>query len=89
VVGWAGEVQLVGIGRAVGMPVRGVVHFALVTPDGAAGPGATLVTGMADDALIGGGDAGAAPQIDRPLGMARRAPPGSECRCPPSGSDPA
>src|SRR3954454_4781168 len=63
VVAWEAEVQLVGVGGPVGMPVRCVVHFAVVTPYGAVGPGATLVSRVADDALVRGGDACAAPQV--------------------------
>ncbi len=56
VVGRAGEDQAVGIGD----PIGAVVHFPVIAP---------AVAGVADDALIGGGDAGLATQLQRPLGV--------------------
>lgn len=55
VVGSAAEVQMVGVGASVGIPIRSVVHLAFVAGHCAAGTGTTLIASVADDALINGG----------------------------------
>jgi hypothetical protein len=63
VVATAGEEQLVGIGAATVGPVRRVVHLAPIARFEAIGPGAAAVAGIADESLVGGGDAFLAAQI--------------------------
>lgn len=69
VVGSAGEEQGVGIGAAADCPVRAVVDFALLARCEAGGSAAAAVAGVADDALVGGGDPGLAAQVERAGGV--------------------
>jgi hypothetical protein len=64
VVGRAGEEQGVGVGGAAGGPVRAVVDLAVVAGLNAIRTRAAAVAGVADDALVGGGDAVLAAQIE-------------------------
>jgi len=52
----AGEEQFVGVGCAVGCPVRAVVHLAVVARLKAIRSGTATVAGVTDDALVHGGD---------------------------------
>src|SRR5690606_32807446 len=56
VVGAAGEEQVVGVGETAVLPGGLVVGFGVVAGLTAAGCGAAAVAGVADEALIGGGD---------------------------------
>ena len=69
VVGSAGEVQHVGVGGAAGGPVQGVVDLAVVAGLKAIWARAAAVAGVADDALVGGGDPFLAAQIDRAVAV--------------------
>ena len=69
VVGSAGEEQCVSVGAAAWMPVRAVVHLAVIARCQAVRSGAAAVTGVADDPLIGGGDALLAAQVERAAGV--------------------
>jgi hypothetical protein len=64
VVGWTGEEQQVGVGGAAGGPVGAVVDLAVIARRQAVGSGAAAVAGITDDALVGGGDALLAAQVD-------------------------
>jgi hypothetical protein len=69
VIGPAGEEQGVGVGGAAGGPVRAVVDLAVIARCRAVGAGAAAVAGVADDALVGGGDAGLASQVEGPVAV--------------------
>ena len=61
----AGEEQGVGVGGAAGGPVRAVVDLIVVAGFWTVRACAAAVAGVADDALVGGGDAVLAAQVDR------------------------
>ncbi len=69
VVAVAGEKQCVGIGAAARGPVRGMVHFAAIARFQAIGAGAAAVARVADQPLVGGGEAFLAAQIQGPAGV--------------------
>jgi hypothetical protein len=60
----AGEEQGVGVGGAAGGPVRAVVDLIVVAGFWTVRACAAAVAGVADDALIGGGDAVLAAQVE-------------------------
>src|SRR5215218_6280160 len=57
VVGSAAEEQHVGVGGPTVGPVRAVVYLGMIARGNAIGAGAAAVARIADDALVGGGDA--------------------------------
>ena len=69
VVGRAGEEQLVGVGGAAGGPVRAVVGIRVAAGLTAIRTGAAAVAAVADDALVGGGGAVLAAQVEKPVDL--------------------
>jgi hypothetical protein len=69
VVGAAGEIECVGVGASAVGPLWCVVDLAAIARDQAVGAGAAAVAGIADQSLVGGGDAFLPAQIQGAFGV--------------------
>lgn len=73
VVTWAREPEGVGIGATTTGPAGTMVYLAAVPRLGAVRPRAAAISCMADDAVVGGGDAFAASEVQRAVGVLKSA----------------